>query len=204
MSRKRARMEHDAVSGVAPADAPPRTQLPCAPLIGFVCRQPRPCTVCCANLELVAAKLSILVRPASDCAALCRRGAALGEMLGVRGSLPVVALDGSCGTAELPARDTVLQRTAPANAAGAQDVQPVQELGRVPADAVWWAPGPLRQMLRSCAAVSPLTGALWQRLPQRRLSCEEAALHAQRASADANLGSKAARVQAAAVNVQEQ
>jgi hypothetical protein len=63
----------------------------------------------------------------------------------------VEAIDGSCGTLELPpydeARMTKSMRTTESSA---------KEL--------FWAQTPLRQMLRTCVGGSPLSGVPWKRL----------------------------------------
>lgn len=88
----------------------------------------------------------------------CRGGgpgaSASSDILGARGLMLVEALDASCGTHELPPYDEVRS----------------SKLGRSAepsAQQLFWAPQPLRQLLRSCTGGAPLGGQPWKRLPAR-------------------------------------
>jgi hypothetical protein len=90
----------------------------------------------------------------------CRLGTVEGGLFAdQRGLMAVQALDASCGTAELPVQSPPpLPALSPA-------VPPPSGPRRPPTpQELFWAPLPLRHMLRSCAGGSPLTGSPWWRL----------------------------------------
>lgn len=87
---------------------------------------------------------------------MCRGGgpgaSASSDVLGARGLMLVEALDGSCGTHELPPYDEMR------SSKSARSAEPT-------AQQLFWAPQPLRQLLRSCTGGAPLGGQPWKRLP---------------------------------------
>jgi hypothetical protein len=82
---------------------------------------------------------------------VCRHGPASADIVGVRGLMPVESIDASCGTQELPVQEE------PWPARGGRSVEPSSAQ-------LFWAPVPLRQLLRTCVASSPFTRQPWRRL----------------------------------------
>lgn len=89
---------------------------------------------------------------------VCRGGgpgaSASSDILGARGLMLVEALDASCGTHELPPFD---------DRRASKPGRPAEPT----AQQLFWAPQPLRQLLRSCAGGAPHGGQPWKRLPAR-------------------------------------
>eukprot|EP00892_Ulva_mutabilis_P006295 jgi/Ulvmu1/4037/UM019_0014.1 len=115
------------------------------------------------------------------------------DVLGARGLMLVEALDGSCGTHELPPYDEMR------SSKSARSAEPT-------AQQLFWAPQPLRQLLRSCTGGAPLGGQPWKRLPAQiepagQPPTSTAAASAPPAAGGAAAGAGAAAAQQAAVSV---
>lgn len=155
LARKRARYGPDVVSGLLPHQRMKDVQALCDPpalnlmavLVSFA-----------ASHFGSAVALLDLVSYRSQGQHACRGGgpgaSASSDILGARGLMLVEALDASCGTHELPPFDDLM--TSKTNRASEPTAQQL-----------FWAPQPLRQLLRSCVGGAPHGGQPWKRLPSR-------------------------------------